>query len=69
MYLCFLRLIGTLMLACLIGFRGSPHIDKQNICPFYGLAVGTFEDGTGCVCVEAGPRLVAKVNTKNRLAR
>jgi len=27
------------------GFKGSPHIDKTNIGPFYGLAMGDFEDG------------------------
>jgi hypothetical protein len=28
-------------LAVTLGFTGSPHIDKQNTGPFYGLALGT----------------------------
>ena len=28
------------------GFVGSPHIDKQNLGPFYGLALGNFPEGT-----------------------
>ncbi|KAK1735704.1 hypothetical protein QTG54_013410 [Skeletonema marinoi] len=50
-------------------FEGSPHIDKQNLCPFYGFAVGDYEDGTGGIMVECSARVVAKVNTKNRMAR
>ena len=37
--------------------------------PFYGLSVGTFEEGTGGVCVECDSRLVACVNTRNRLGK
>lgn len=51
------------------GFSGSPHIDKQNCGPFYGLALGNFSDGTGGVSVECSARVVAMVNTKNRLGR
>ena len=32
-------------LAVTYGFQGSPHIDKQNIGPFYGLALGRFKEG------------------------
>jgi hypothetical protein len=56
-------------LAVTKGFRGSPHIDKQNTGPFYGLALGTFDDGTGGVCVEVDAFTVAHVNTKSRLAK
>lgn len=56
-------------LAVTCGFRGSPHIDKQNVAPFYGLALGTFADGTGGVRVEVDARTVAEVNTKDRLGR
>ncbi len=56
-------------IAVTFGFQGSPHIDKQNSGPFYGLAVGNFKSGQGGVCVECSARLVAVVNTKNRLGR
>ena len=56
-------------LAVTKNFRGSPHIDKQNTGPFYGLALGNFDDGTGGVCVEADAFTVAHVNTKGRLAK
>ena len=55
--------------AVTFGFTGSPHIDKQNCGPFYGLALGEFAEGTGQVCVECSARVLAAVNTKNRLAR
>jgi hypothetical protein len=51
------------------GFTGSPHIDKQNIGPFYGLALGTFAEGQGGLRVECGARQVAEVNTRNRLGK
>ena len=50
-------------------FEGSPHIDKQNTGPFYGFAVGDFDDGTGSIMVECSARVVAKVNTKNCMAK
>ena len=56
-------------LAVTHNFRGSPHIDKQNLAPFYGLSVGDFEDGTGGVMVECSARVLAHVNTKNRLGK
>mmetsp|Transcript_6953 Transcript_6953/g.14788 ORF Transcript_6953/g.14788 Transcript_6953/m.14788 type:complete len:395 (+) Transcript_6953:251-1435(+) len=56
-------------LAVTKNFRGSPHIDKQNSGPFYGLALGNFDDGTGGVCVEVDAFTVAHNNTKNRLAK
>mmetsp|Transcript_26466 Transcript_26466/g.72763 ORF Transcript_26466/g.72763 Transcript_26466/m.72763 type:complete len:442 (-) Transcript_26466:603-1928(-) len=34
-------------LAITYGFRGSPHIDKQNTGPFYGLSLGDFGTGEG----------------------
>ena len=51
------------------GFTGSPHIDRQNASHFYGLSLGNFTEGTGCVAVESSPRIVAYVNTKNKLGR
>jgi len=56
-------------LAVTKGFSGSPHIDKQNTGPFYGLSLGDFADGTGGVCVEADAFTVAHVNTKSRLGK
>ena len=56
-------------IAVTYGFQGSPHIDKQNCGPFFGLALGEFSDGTGQVCVECSARVLACVNTKNRLGR
>ena len=50
-------------------FQGSPHRDKQNCGPFYGLAMGDFPDGQGGICVECSARVVAVMNTKDRLGR
>jgi hypothetical protein len=53
------------------GFSGSPHRDKQNCGPFYGLSLGNFDDsdGKGGIVVEASARVVIRVNTKCRLGR
>ena len=56
-------------IAVTYGFTGSPHIDRQNSSPFYGLSLGNFTEYTGCVAVECSPRIMAHVNTKNRLGR
>ena len=45
------------------------NLDKQNSGPFYGLSLGNFPDGQGGVCVECSARIVAVVNTKNRLGQ
>ena len=50
-------------------FEGSPHIDKQNTGPFYGLSLGDFPEGQGGIRVECSPRLVAEVNTRHRLGK
>lgn len=50
-------------------FSGSPHIDKQNTGPFYGLSLGNFADGQGGIRVECSARVVCDVNTKNRLGK
>jgi hypothetical protein len=85
-------------------FEGSPHIDKRNVGPFYGLALGDFAAKTdsendddddddeagqqggrggeggggggrgvggmvGGICVEATARVVAYVDTANRLGK
>jgi hypothetical protein len=49
-------------------FRGSPHIDKQNVGPFYGLSVGP-PPGTGGIMVEASARVVVEVDTVGRLGK
>lgn len=56
-------------LAVTRGFSGSPHIDKQNTGPFYGMALGDFDAGTGQLCVEVDAFTVAAVETKNALAK
>lgn len=50
-------------------FCGSPHIDKQNLGPFYGIALGDFPEGEGAIQVECSARVVAEVNTKGRLGK
>jgi hypothetical protein len=56
-------------LAVTYGFTGSPHIDKQNTGPFYGLSLGDFSEEQGGVCVEVDAFTVAHVRTKNRLGK
>ena len=56
-------------IAVTYGFQGSPHIDKQNCGPFYGFSLGNFPSGQGGVCVECSARLIAVMNTQNRLGR
>eukprot|EP00980_Cylindrotheca_fusiformis_P026532 scaffold16363_cov131-Cylindrotheca_fusiformis.AAC.2 len=56
-------------LAVTYGFRGSPHIDKQNTAPFYGMSLGSFPEGQGGICVEVDAFTICQVNTKNRLGK
>jgi hypothetical protein len=56
-------------LAVTSNFMGSPHIDTQNIGPFYGLSLGDFTKGGGALCVELDPVTVAAVDTRNRLGK
>ena len=49
-------------------FRGSPHIDRQNVGPFCGLSVGP-KEGTGGIMVEASARVTVEVDTVGRLGR
>eukprot|EP01063_Lacrimia_lanifica_P002501 TRINITY_DN11319_c0_g1_i1.p1 TRINITY_DN11319_c0_g1~~TRINITY_DN11319_c0_g1_i1.p1 ORF type:complete len:452 (+),score=45.79 TRINITY_DN11319_c0_g1_i1:75-1430(+) len=48
-------------------FTGSPHIDTQNIGPFYGIALGEFTGGE--LCVESSPTEVTCIDTRQRLAK
>jgi hypothetical protein len=50
-------------------FVGSPHIDTENLGPFYGLALGDFVAPGGALCVEVSAREVAHVDTRHRLGR
>ena len=50
-------------------FVGSPHIDKQNTGPFYGLSLGDFPAGQGGVRVECSARTVCEVDTRRRLGK
>ena len=63
-------------LAVTRNFRGSPHVDEKNAGPFYAMALGEFRSSgepsarfEGALCVERDARTVARVDTRNRLAR
>lgn len=56
-------------IAVTYGFIGSPHIDKQNCGPFYGFSLGDFPQGQGGICVECSCRLVAVMDTRNKIGR
>ena len=49
-------------------FRGSPHIDTENVAPFYALALGDFVEG-GRVAVESSERQVTEVDTRFGFAK
>ena len=49
-------------------FRGSPHIDTENVAPFYALALGDFRGG-GRIAVESGVREVTHVDTRFGFAK
>lgn len=48
-------------------FVGSPHVDTENVAPFYGLSLGEFEGGR--ICVESTPHEVIEVNTRYRFGK
>jgi hypothetical protein len=49
-------------------FEGSPHIDTENVAPFYGLGVGEYEGGF--ICVESPDGLgVYEVDTQGRMGK
>ena len=63
-------------------FRGSPHIDTENVGCFYGLSLGEYGGGVakppppmragnipGAIAVESGTREVTHVDTRRKLAR
>lgn len=67
------------------GFRGSPHIDTENVGCFYGLSLGDYgpvggaadddDDAegssrvSGAIAVESGTREVTHVDTRRKMAR
>ena len=51
-------------LAVTHNFQGSPHIDKQNVGPFYAMALGDFPPGQGGIHVECSARVVAEVGSR-----
>ncbi|CAE7495464.1 unnamed protein product [Symbiodinium microadriaticum] len=50
------------------GFRDSPHIDTENVGPFYGLSLGNFCGGGG-IAVESGPHEVTVLDTFERFGK
>ena len=56
-------------LAVTKNFTGSPHIDTLNVGPFYGIALGDFEEGGGKIAVECSPLLVAEVDTRGKFGK
>ena len=56
-------------LAVTKNFVGSPHIDTLNVGPFYGLSLGDFTPGGGCIAVECSPFVVAEVDTHGRFGK
>jgi hypothetical protein len=49
-------------------FQGSPHIDTENVAPFYGLGLGEYTGGFVCVESEDGMG-VYEVDTQGRLGK
>jgi hypothetical protein len=56
-------------IAVTYGFKGSPHRDKQNCGPFYGLSMGNFNSGGGGIMVESSARTCVNINTHNKLGK
>ena len=50
-------------------FVGSPHIDTQNIGPFYGMSMGDFANGGGKIGIELNAREIAEVDTREKLCK
>lgn len=48
------------------GFRGSPHVDKNDVSVQYALSLGDFEEG-GHLCVEESALVVRSLKTKGAL--
>merc|ERR1712216_616288 len=50
-------------------FRGSPHVDKNDICPQYAFSLGEFSEDGGKLCVEESSFTVRAFETRGRLVR
>lgn len=48
-------------------FRGSPHVDKNDVSVQYALSLGDFDEAGGKLCVEEDAFLVHALNTRGRL--
>ncbi|CAE8616285.1 unnamed protein product, partial [Polarella glacialis] len=48
-------------------FRGSPHVDKNDVSVQYALSLGDFEAGGGELCVEENAFVSRAFDTHNRL--
>mmetsp|Transcript_25977 Transcript_25977/g.86519 ORF Transcript_25977/g.86519 Transcript_25977/m.86519 type:complete len:517 (-) Transcript_25977:109-1659(-) len=48
-------------------FRGSPHVDKNDISVQYALSLGEFAEGGGKLCVEESASVVRAFDTRGRL--
>jgi hypothetical protein len=62
-------LFSSVYTACAFthNFVGSPHIDTQDVGPFYAVALGGYRGGE--LCVESGAREVSMIDTRGRLAK
>mmetsp|Transcript_23213 Transcript_23213/g.65910 ORF Transcript_23213/g.65910 Transcript_23213/m.65910 type:complete len:1084 (-) Transcript_23213:29-3280(-) len=49
-------------------FRGSPHVDKNDLSVQYALSLGDFDEGGGKLCVEESAFVVRAIETRGRLA-
>ncbi|KAH8078864.1 hypothetical protein JL720_9614 [Aureococcus anophagefferens] len=56
-------------LAVTHGFRGSPHIDTENLAAFYGCSLGDYSAGGGMIAVEYDASTVCWVDTRRRFGR
>ena len=56
-------------LAVTHGFRGSPHIDTENLAAFYGCSLGDYSAGGGMIAVEYDATTVCWVDTRRKFGR
>ena len=56
-------------LAVTHGFRGSPHIDTENLAAFYGCSLGDYSAGGGMIAVEYDASTVCWVDTRRKFGR
>ena len=56
-------------LAVTHNFVGSPHIDTENVGPFYGCSLGDFSPGGGKIAVEFDASTVCHIDTRGKFAK